>query len=125
MDTGEVPSAAKVKEQEIGTLRCVCIRNKHHHRVHSTPCIGLRRYRSLPNNCACNKWGNELTRKSYTQLDMLYKCIEGDTKSMTAFGCDELTMERISTVSAPARMREWWGIFVDLSENGSLIKDDL
>lgn len=44
---------------------------------------------------------------------------------MTAFGCDELTMERISTVSAPARMREWWGIFVDLSENGSLIKDDL
>ena len=80
---------------------------------------------SNPTNSACNKWGNELTRKSYTQLDMLYKCIEGDTKSMTAFGCDELTMERISAVSAPARMRKWWGIFVDLSENGSLIKDDL
>eukprot|EP00804_Cyclotella_cryptica_P023421 CCRYP_000522-RA/>CCRYP_000522-RA protein AED:0.45 eAED:0.45 QI:389/1/1/1/0/0.5/2/147/123 len=108
-----MPKVSSTKGKEIGTLKCMCF--KYHHRTLSTPCILIRKHQALPNSCACNKWGTELTRKSYSHLSCFYQDKEKDaTKSMVTFDCGKT--EILTGHTTPDRLREWWGFFLDPSE---------
>ncbi|KAL7485166.1 hypothetical protein ACHAW6_010760 [Cyclotella cf. meneghiniana] len=116
-----IPKILNTKGKEIGTLKCTCFR--YHHRTQSTPCIIIRKHQALPNTCACNKWGSELTRRSYSHLSCFYQDKEEDaTKSMVMFDCGNA--EILKGQTTPDRLREWWGFFLDPSEVEDGLKGD-
>eukprot|EP01083_Nonionella_stella_P009396 27104_1 len=82
-----------------------------HHRVQSTPAV-IVRHHSAP-SFACNTWGNEKTRRSYTCLPALNSHVHCIRKRRCT-SCAKLS--GTATFDTKIKVREWWGMFVDLSD---------
>lgn len=69
-----------------------------------------------------NKWGTELTRKSYSHLTTLYNNRNNKhdlTKSVLTFDCDTVE-NQLKTSATPDQLREWWGYFLDIEDIGAV-----
>mmetsp|Transcript_29555 Transcript_29555/g.48486 ORF Transcript_29555/g.48486 Transcript_29555/m.48486 type:complete len:123 (-) Transcript_29555:1922-2290(-) len=79
-------------------------------RVHSTPTV-IERHHSAP-SFACNQWGNEKTRRSYKCLTALNSHHVRFCRRRRCTSCAKLS----EACNTPTKIREWWGMFVDLSD---------
>jgi len=101
--------------------RCMCFIRRHN-RTQSVPWVVHRQHQSYSGACVYNKWGTELTRKSYSHLTTLYNNRNNKhdlTKSVLTFDCDTVE-NQLKTSATPDQLREWWGYFLDIEDVGDV-----
>lgn len=85
----------------------------YHHRTQSSPIPNsIERHYSVP-DCRCDNWGSEETRRSYECLKDLKKRDRARCcRRRRCVSCAKLS----DAFDTPTQMKEWWGMFVDLSD---------